>query len=1007
MAINFLARFLRRVGSKKQASPADATARAKTAFGIGALVQERYRLDAELGRGGMGIVYRARDCHLDRDIAFKIINLDATGHSTREQFLREAQITAQLHHPNIVAVYETGAVDAGAPEPAPFIAMELVRGKELDALRGLSFAQSMDIARQICNALEYAHAQGLVHRDLKPGNVLVEKRGYRHVAKLVDFGLARPRDAANLPPEHSIAGTIYYVAPELITGAPATVRSDLYALGVLLYEMVTGRVPFSDFDVQAIFEQHLKESVVPPSQTRPDVPLILESLILRLLAKDPQDRYASARQVGRVLEQILAAKKSSATHGNVSRSVPPILGRANEIAQIKHALEDNALVTLTGAGGIGKTQLALNVAHQLTDEFADGVWLIEHAGWSDPALVPAQVASVLGLKEDFRRPLIVALTEHLREKHALLVLDHCGHLVGACKQFVETILRACPDVRILATSRHPLNLADEHVYTVPPLSPTDAEHLLSEHASSVASVNTPSLTRVGEHLNGIPLALELVAAHVKEFPVEQVLANHTTQTHDQILSAVLDWSFAQLSARARELFKRASVFRGGFTIDTIKLFDQVDDSEAINLVTQLVNQSLVDACPVNDGVMRYRMPEPIRQYALAKLQASGGEPDARLDHRDVYFRLALQAAPHLHDAERDAWLARLEPEHANLIAALDWTIERPQHANIAFRFGDALWQYWRARGYWREANDRLSKILALAHTLSDASARVRVLISMGHLAVFQADSARAQSMLDQGLALARDLNDQDSIAYALCGLGALAHARADAERAEVLYRDIAAQYASAGNVWEAANALFKVGKLKAQCGEYLDACAILTDCLDTFRQLGDTKKVAHVLSRLGLIACAREQYSEACTFFQDSLTCWRELSEPFEIASQLTHLGYATLYRGHDDQAHTYFVESVSRFVELNSRQGVADGVYGIAGSFAQRDPERAAQWIGAADALLASGPVENIKPSDEKKNWVIQHLHLESPALQAARAVGRAMSLEQTIADAVESGKG
>lgn len=449
------------------------TARApKTPFGIGTLIDQRYRLDAELGRGGMGIVYRARDIPNNRDVAVKIINVGEQNALAREQFLHEAQITAALDHPHIVAVYATGAVDTGARTPSPFIAMELIEGKSLSELRGLTYAQIIDLGQQICQALEYAHTQGLVHRDLKPQNVLVGKDGYRYVAKLVDFGLARQRGAPNLPTESGVAGTVYYLAPEVIAGQPADVAADLYALGVMLYEMVTGRVPFSNFDEQSILAQHLNESVVPPSNTRRDVPPALESIILRLLAKAPTDRFASARQVRLALERIAGAPERAAARSNLPPVANGFVGRKNEIEQVKRLLESNRMVTLLSDESAGKTQLAVAIGVGLTDQFADGVWLVSLASCGEPAAVPQIVATVLGVRGDARRALTVSLVEYLREKSALLILDHCDHLIGACAQLAETILRMCPAVRFLATSGQPLNIPGEAGYRVPPLALT-------------------------------------------------------------------------------------------------------------------------------------------------------------------------------------------------------------------------------------------------------------------------------------------------------------------------------------------------------------------------------------------------------------------------------------------------------------------------------------------------------------------------------------------------------
>jgi len=448
-----MAKFFNRLSQalqKNKPDAADFSPARDAAIGPGATIVQRFRLDAEIGRGGMGIVYRARDLTANRDVAVKIVNSETANALSLQQFAREAEITSRLRHPHIVAVHESGTAETGAP----FIVMELAQGTSLSDMHGLTYASVIDIAKQICAALEYAHNQGLVYRDLKPGNVILEKRGFRSFVKLLDFGLARPRGEAYLSTESTRAGTVFYLAPEIIAGQPADIASDLYALGATMYEMITGRLPFSNFDEQAILEQHLNESVAPPSHSRGDVPPALETIVLRLMEKNPADRFASAQEVRQALEQISLASESVA-HGNL----PPtnVTGRDEEAAQVGRLLESNPLVTLLDEDD----SLALAVAAQLAGQFADGAWLVKFESVTEPMLVPQTVASALGVEADPDRPLIILLMQFLREKNLLLILSHCDHLLGACAQLAETILRACPDVRILATSAQPLNLPGE------------------------------------------------------------------------------------------------------------------------------------------------------------------------------------------------------------------------------------------------------------------------------------------------------------------------------------------------------------------------------------------------------------------------------------------------------------------------------------------------------------------------------------------------------------------
>jgi hypothetical protein len=417
--------------------------------GPGTIVGRRYRLDAEIGRGGMGIVYRGHDIQTDRDVALKMINPETANALTLPQFSREAEIAARLDHPHIAAVYDTGA-----QESLPFIVMELVQGASLGEMRGFTYARIIEIGIQLCDALEYIHQQGYVYRDLKPANIILQKRGFHYFVKIIDFGLARPRGEEYLPAESSLAGTVFYLAPELIRGQPADAGSDLYALGALLYEMITDRVPFFNIDENNIRIQHLEELPAPPSHSRDDVPPALEAIVLRLLAKQPEDRFASGFEVCQALKQIPVAS-GSVKHGNLPKTDCAV--SETEIGGVIALLESNQLVTLLD----NDDALALAVGTKLADQFLDGAWIVDLEMVRDPMMVLQTVAAVLGVSIDSQRAPTVLLIEYLREKNLLLILSHFSHVRGAYSQLVETILRTCPDVSILAAGEMPLTMFGE------------------------------------------------------------------------------------------------------------------------------------------------------------------------------------------------------------------------------------------------------------------------------------------------------------------------------------------------------------------------------------------------------------------------------------------------------------------------------------------------------------------------------------------------------------------
>jgi len=329
---------------------------------IGTLLNDRYRIDAELGQGGMGTVYRAHDPMLDRDVAVKVVSAYNLGTEGRQRLLHEAQAIAKLNHPNIVAVY-----DAGEVHGAPYIVMELVEGQSLHESRPKDFKRIVAIAGQVCEALQHAHEQGIVHRDLKPENVLLARDG---TAKLMDFGIARSV-ASRLTAEGQIIGTVFYLAPELALGQDFDGRADLYALGVMLYELTTGALPFAQGDPLAVISQHLHASVVPPRAKNSEVPPLLDSLIVRLMGKRPEDRPTSAAEVRQSLERedLLEAgahgERELALIDRIARG--RFVGRERELGEA-HTFWSKALagegqtLLISGEPGIGKTRLMRELA---------------------------------------------------------------------------------------------------------------------------------------------------------------------------------------------------------------------------------------------------------------------------------------------------------------------------------------------------------------------------------------------------------------------------------------------------------------------------------------------------------------------------------------------------------------------------------------------------------------------------------------------------------------------
>ncbi len=538
-----------------------------------------YRLQEQIGAGGMAVVFRALDERLDRPVALKLLaQWLAADTAFRHRFLRESRAAAAVDDPHIIPVYEAGEADG-----VLFIAMRYVSGGDVrDLLQRdgpLAPARAAAIISPLASALDAAHAAGLVHRDVKPANMLVDAGPGRpdHVY-LSDFGLAKGRlPSARLTGSGQYLGTVAYMAPEQIEGRAVDGRTDQYALACAAFELLSGAVPFERDQDMAVIYAHLSQP--PPSLTsrRPGLPPAADEALARAMAKAPGDRYPSCTEFAGALRRALGLASydqgpgtaqagpgtAPASHANATRVAPAapavvtqpgergtrstlrglarplttFIGRADAVDEVVGLLDDSRLVTVTGPGGVGKTRLAAEVARRMAGRFADGTWLVELAAVQQPALVPDAVVAALGLPQ---APTISAeqyLVSVLVREQLLLVLDNCEHLIEAAAELCETLLAAADDVRILATSQEPLRVTGETRYRLPPLpvpqpgeaGESDAVRLFVDRARrvdphfSVDAESSHVVAALVERLDGMPLAIELAAARVEALGLDQLL----------------------------------------------------------------------------------------------------------------------------------------------------------------------------------------------------------------------------------------------------------------------------------------------------------------------------------------------------------------------------------------------------------------------------------------------------------------------------------------------------
>jgi predicted ATPase/DNA-binding SARP family transcriptional activator/DNA-binding CsgD family transcriptional regulator len=614
------------------------------------------------------------------------------------------------------------------------------------------------------------------------------------------------------------------------------------------------------------------------------------------------------------------------TRHNLPAQRSSFVNRERERVELKRDLAMTRLLTLTGSGGTGKTRLAQEVAKDLVGAYPDGVLLVQLAGLSEPELVAHVVAATVGVRERPGRPLSATLAEELRTKNVLLVVDNCEHLIEAVASLTDELMGACPKVRILATSREPLRMPGEVVRRVPPLpvpGPDDPALLSKEGLARFAVTrlflerapaweedptfsagSVQAVARVCRRLEGIPLAIELAAARTATLSVEQIEERledslkllttgfRSADPRHQTLRATLDWSYALLSEAEQVLFGRLFVFAGGWTLEAAEAVgssDGVGEGDVLDPLSRLVDKSLVAVEEGEHGVMRYTMLEPVRQYAREKLRESAEEDAVQRRHAGFFLALAEEAEPELAGTQQQAWLKRLEREHANLRGALAWALDtadsiepREHRTELGLRLAGALGRFWGVYGP-GEGRRWLEKGLAKAGAASKPTL-AKACYEAGWIESFQGDYDRAISLLEEGLALFRELGDRRGVATSLVNLGfALLHL-GDQERATMLRQEVEALRGEPLDRWTLAWLTTFLALATLYEGDYERSGALATESLAIYRELGDKRGVSLCHIDLGFIELARGNHEPAAGLLEESVRVLRGSEDKFCLA---------------------------------------------------------------------------------------------------------------------------
>jgi non-specific serine/threonine protein kinase len=636
-------------------------------------------------------------------------------------------------------------------------------------------------------------------------------------------------------------------------------------------------------------------------------------------------------RIARSVPDAATATPHSVRNAWLPKQLSTFIGRQREIAEVDQLMEAFPLLTLTGPGGIGKTRVALQVASATANACIDEVHFVELAPTTNQHLVVHTVASELGLREHHDQPLATTLVEALQPKACLLVLDNCEHLLQACAALADGLLRACPKLRVLATSREPLGIAGEVVYRVPTLAvpepggtvdelaQTDAVRLFVERARavvpgfSVTDKNVRAVLQVCRELDGIPLAIELAAARVRVLSPEQIAerlsdrfhllvgGSRTAPPRQQTLAATLEWSYGLLTEPERRLFERLSVFAGGWTIqaaESVCAESEIRIDSVLDLLTQLFDKSLVLTEPGASGELRYGLLETLREYAHVRLVEHGGSEVASRQHAGYCLDLAQRAAAQFRTAEQMIWLDTLEWEQDNLRAALAWSIaHRP---GTGLRLTIALADFWRTRGHLGEGELWLKRALQSAKRASP-TLRGRALGALGNLLLIRGKLAEARSCLAESLKLFRQAGVQPGIAEALRGLGFAVLNAGEVLQAESMLADALALFRTSGDVSGAVGCMLNLADAAVQHRDYERASALLEESFSLAKDLEDTSHVAYGLHTLGHIAWARGDPASALPLLERSLLISRDVGDRRGIAACLQSMALVADAAKHPD----------------------------------------------------------------------------------------------------------
>jgi predicted ATPase/predicted Ser/Thr protein kinase len=952
-----------------------------------------------LGRGSMGEVYRATDTHTGEPVAVKALNpgVVARDPSILGRFAREGEALRRLDHPNIVRM-----IAALEDEGRHYLVMEYVAGGSLQDLlettRSLPIPRVLEMALDLADALTRAHRLGIIHRDLKPANVLLAGDG---TPRLTDFGIAHVAESPRLTQTGILMGTVDYLSPEACEGEALDERGDIWSFGVLLYEMLTGEMPFGGKSLSATLTAILTQTMPDLAQLCPEAPEALVDLVYRMLEKDPQQRIPSVRLVGAELEAILKGREIATSvrlaPGESRFSTPtldairpchnlpaqptPFVGREAELTELRRLLADPdvRLLTILGAGGMGKTRLALEAAAAELDNFERGVYFVSLAPLDSVEAIVPTVAEALGFSFYEGGEPEQQLLDYLRQKAMLLIMDNFEHLLAAPESdgrdgagLVSDVLQTAPDVKILSTSRARLNVLGEHLFRLAgmdfpkPLPAAEAEtpedaadlegradysavKLFLQSARRVkpgfelAADDLKYVTRICQLVQGMPLGIVLAAAWLTMLTPAEVAAEieasldfletdlRDVPERQRSMRAVFDHSWNLLTEREQEVFQWLSVFRGGFT----RAAAQQVTGAMLRELRALVDRSLLQRDPTG----RYGIHELLRQYAAELLEKVPVDKEAVQDRHYAYFADFLEGkeADLIGRGQKQA-LTEIGAEIENVRAAWDWVVAQGKIEEID-RSSESLAEFYHLRAWFHEGEEAFA---GAAHRLAEVQQQIgdqtcklvlgKLLLQQGRFCHSLGLVEKASEILQESLAILRDLGARREVVYALLYLGHLIAGRGG--DGTPVHQEALAIAKEIGDRRGIALSFQGLGDVATGQGEYGAAKHLYQKGLALFSELGNQEGTAQSLADLGYIAFVLGEYGEAEQLHRESLALSREVGDQRGIADSLHSLALDAGGLEDYGEARRLCQESLTIFQEIGDLRGV-EAVLGDLGEFA------------------------------------------------------------------------